>query len=173
MYRKTVPCKDYNGKPRNVDVAFMLEVRDVFKIAPELKAIFDWQDSMQDGEPRDLSLEEMREFFNNFETVLLSAWGRVTPDGLGFDRTDKYEFEQSKAFAAFMEMLLSDITEVQKILTEIMPEGMEDIVRKQGESLQRLADNPPEGADPDRIAQLEKRIAELQSGATPPEASAI
>ncbi len=169
MYKKTVPYKDYNEKPQNEQICLLLETRDVFKVIVELKSIFDWQESFE-GEARTLSPEEMREFFNNFEAVILASWGKITPDGKGFDRTDRYEFEHSKLFSAFMDLLLSDITEVQKVMAEIMPKGMEDIVRKQGESLERLEQGAT-GEEAAALAAARARIAQLEANQVTPPAS--
>lgn len=173
MYKKMVPFKDYNDKPQNKQVTFLLEIRDVFKIIPELNAIFSWRDSLDQNTPRDLSLEEMREFFDNFERVLLAAWGELSADGQVFDRTGKYEFEQSKCWAAFMEMLLGDMGEIKKILDGIMPAGMEDLVRKQGESLERMKNELAAGESTEDTRALEAKIAELQARVAAAETPAV
>lgn len=161
MYTKMVPFKDYNGKPRNMEVNFLLETRDVYKILKELNGIFEWRDSLE-GEVRELSTEEVTEFFNNFETVLLAAWGKPSEDGLEFDRVERYRFEQSKLFSACMDMFLSDIGEVSKMLQEIMPKGMEDMVRKQAASLEKMQSELKPDASPEDREKIEKQIAELR-----------
>lgn len=157
MYTKTIAFRDFKGKARNQTVQFNLETREVFKLLVELNAIFKWRDSLQDEDPRDLSTEEVVDFFNNFEKILLEAWGEMDEDGTHFRKTGRYDFEESKLFAACMDMFVSDIQEVNKLLTDIMPKGMEDMVRKQAESLERMA------GDSSNSEELQARIAELQA----------
>lgn len=161
MYTKMIPFHDYKGKPRNMEVNFLLETRDIFKVLSELNGIFEWRDSLN-GKVRELTNEEMTEFFNNFEAVLLAAWGVPSADGLEFDRVERYRFEQSKLFSACMDMFLTDISEVSKMLEQIMPKGMEDMVRKQAASLEKMqAELKPDTPIETREA-LEKQIAELR-----------
>lgn len=161
MYTKTIPFHDYNGKPRNMPVHFQLETRDVFKVLTELNSIFEWRDSLS-AKPRELTSEEMTEFFNNFETVLLQAWGEPSEDGLEFNRLDRYKFEQSKLFSATMDMFLTDIAEVTKMLEQIMPKGMEDMVRKQADSLEKMQRELKDDAPAETREALEREIAKLR-----------
>jgi len=182
LYTKTVPFHDYNGKARNLPVHFMLEAKDVFKLFVELNAVLNWREGLSEGDPRDLTNEEMVEFFNNFEVILLESWGVPSADGLEFDRTGKYSFEQSKLFAAFMELLLSDITEVNSLLEKIMPKGLEEIVKKQAASLEQLkatnAGDPAIQAEIARLTALQEAALKQQvvegtvvpNAVTPPDA---
>lgn len=159
MYRKNVPFKDYNDKPRNMEVQFQLEIPQVFKNIVALNAIFSWRDSLQ-GQDRDLTYDEMQEFFDNFEQILLEGYGKISADGLRFERGDRYDFAESKLFAAFMEMILSDIGELGKILEQIMPAGMDEMVRKQAASLERMQSEVGQGEPPS--AELQAKIDELK-----------
>lgn len=161
MYKKMVPYKDYNDKPQNEYIHLLLETRDVFKVVVELKALLDWMESMQGAAPRELSYEEMRDFFNNFEAVILEAYGKPSADGKIFDRSERYEFEQSKLFSAFMDMLLSDVSEAGNMLAEIMPKNMTEILENQRASIDKLAEET--GNDPETVRLLQQRIAELES----------
>lgn len=140
MYTKQVPFKDYNGKPRNLPVHFNLEVREVMKLLSEFKVIFDWRESLE-GPERELETEEVVRFYEAFETILLSAWGIPSDDGLNFEKVDRYQFESSKLFAAFMEMCLSDTTETDKLINAVMPPGMAEIVKKAEGNLDKLEAN--------------------------------
>lgn len=160
MYTKSVPFKDYNGKPRNLPVHFNLETRDVFKVVGELNRIFKWRDGLK-GPERELTDEEMTDFFNDFEAVLLAAWGEPSEDGLYFVRTNRYLFEDSKLFAACMDMFVTDIGEVTRMLNEIMPKGMEEVVKKQAESLEKMQSELPSETDPKTRAAIQAQIEVL------------
>jgi len=96
LYTKTVPYKNYRGKPRNGVVTFNLDEREVFKLLPELKAMFEWLDGNREAvDPRDLSTEEVRDFYTNLENIMLEAWGELSEDGEHFRKGNKYNFEES------------------------------------------------------------------------------
>lgn len=163
MYKINVPYHTYTGKAGNKTVHFMLETKDVFKNYVELNDLFTWRDELGNQTPRDLEPHELVTFFNNFETILLAAYGVPSADGEVFDRTDRYNFEQSAVFSAFMDMLLSDIAMVNQILIDIMPKGMEEMVKKQVASLEGLKEQAAKESDPAARAAADARIQELEA----------
>lgn len=163
MYTKMIPYKDFLGKPRNEQVAFNLEVREVFKNIQHLGAIFSWRDSIDTPETRDLSTEEVVEFYNHFEEILLAAWGELSEDGRYFRKAGRYDFEDTKLFAAVMEMFLADLPELNKFLNNILPQGMDEIVKKQQASLEALEKDPQTSADlAAEVAQLRAQLLEKE-----------
>lgn len=158
MYSKQIPFKDFNKKPRNAMVHFNLTEREVFKLLGELQALFAWKDSVSKGAERILETEEVVEFYNNFEHVLLEAWGEPSADGLHFRKGNKYDFEESALFNACMVLFVTDVGEATKLLDAIMPEGLEELVRKADESLIEAAKNSD---NPDLKAEVERLRAEL------------
>ena len=159
MYTKSVPYKDLNGKPQNDTVHFHLFEREVFKLLGELQAVFSWYDSMGGG-PRELETAAVVEFYNNFEEILLSAYGRPINDGLGFDHDGRYDFEKTACFNAIMVMMVTDPEETRKLIEGILPEGMEEIVRKADENLIKAA---KETTDADLKAEIEALRAKLDA----------
>lgn len=156
MYSKSFPFKDFNGKPHNTMVHFNLTEPDVFKLLVELKAIFAWHDSLQ-GEPRELEAAEVVEFYTNFEEVLLAAYGTPSADGLSFKKGDRYAFQETALFAAIMVAFVSDPPETMKFLTEIMPKGLPELVKKADENLAVAM------KDADTPEAVRAQIAELQA----------
>lgn len=159
MFSVSVPYKDYNGKVRNEQITFLLEVRDVYKLLTQLNFMLNWRDKLKEEDDRDLDTDEVSAYFNNFEEVLLASYGQISEDGKEFDRSDSFRFERSKAFAALMEMFLKDLGLLTKMLEEIMPEGMEDIIKSQEASLANVdtTDNPALQAEIDRLqAEIDK-----------------
>jgi hypothetical protein len=99
VYTKTVPFKDFKGKPRNEVVHFNLSEREVFKLLPELQAVFHWMDSNKEADPRELGVDEVRDFYNEFEAILLEAWGIPSEDGQHFRKSERYDFEESASLS--------------------------------------------------------------------------
>ena len=129
MYTLTVPFKDYKGNQHNTPVSFNLDGREVFKMLPELKSVFDWLESHKDAEPRELSVEEVSKFYTDFESILLEAWGEMSEDGLHFRKGGKYEFEESALFNACMIKFVTEPQETVKLLEGVLPTELFDMVK--------------------------------------------
>lgn len=152
MYKLTVPFVDYKKRPRNVEVSFNLDAREVFKLLPQLKYVFEWLESHRDAEPRTLTAEEVSAFYTEFENILLEAYGEMTEDGLYFRKGNKYEFEESALFNACMIMFVTKPEETRKLLEGILPADLFDMVKNADAN--QVADAS--------AAQLAERDAEIQ-----------
>lgn len=159
MYTKSIPFKDFKDKPRNSTVHFNLTEREVFKLLSEFKTIFAWKDSLK-GEERELETEEVLAFYNAFEEVLLAAYGVPSEDGLHFRKAGRFEFEESAVFNACMVEFVSNPQETGKLLEEIMPKGMEELVRKAEANMADVAKNTDDKDLQREIELLRSRLAE-------------
>lgn len=163
MYSKKIPFKDFKGNPRNQMVHFNLTEREVIKFLPELQSMFNWLESNRKGEQRNLDTNEVRDFYNNFEEVLLEAWGEPSEDGLHFRKGQRYEFEESALFNATMFMFVQQPEETGKMLDGIMPEGLTQLVKNATpEQIQALPSDQQEG-----IEELRRRLAEAEANSSP------
>lgn len=156
MYSKTIPFHDYNGKARNETVTFNLDQREIYKLLEEFQSIFDWLDTIK-GPERELPVDEIVAFYNNFEEILLSAWGEKSADGQYFDKVNRYKFASSALFAAAMKLFVEDPMETTKLLDGLMPKDMQETVRKQAENMEKLKNSPETPED------LKQQLAELQA----------
>lgn len=154
-----IPFKGFDGKPHNQKLELNLEVREVVKLLVEFNTVFKWLDvnTGPDKEERELTTEEVVDFYNNLETILLAAWGKMSDDGLYFHKAERYLFEESKLFAATMEMFVSEPSEATKMVDGLMPKGMEELVRKSEGNLENLKN------DPGTSEQLRAEIIRLQA----------
>lgn len=169
MYVATVPYTNYNNQPKTKKVHFMLEIKDMYKVLPELNLIMNWQDNLE-GHNRvlDGDSDEVMDFFNAFEKILLSAYGVPTADGEEFDRTSRYTFEQSAVFAALMVELLSDVSQTNKIINDLLPKGMDELVKRQTASLTQLrAENAGKPEIQAEIDRIRKAAAEASGEPVP------
>lgn len=160
MYTKMVPHKNFAGKPRNQEVQFNLTEHEVLKLLVEFKAIFEWQEKVSKADPEaETPTEEVMEFYTNFETILLAAWGELSEDGDHFRKGGVYEFRESSLFHAAMKMFLEDVSEVNKLIDGLMPKGLQDLVKSVDKNVAELAKNE----DPASQAEVERLRRQLEA----------
>jgi hypothetical protein len=149
---------DYKKKPRNVQVSFNLDAREVFKMLPELKNVFEWLDSNKTQDPRELSVEEVRDFYTSFEGILLEAWGEMSEDGLHFRKGGKYEFEESALFNACMILFVTKPEETVKLLEGLLPKELFDMVKNADAVEVAEATKAKASAQEEEIARLRAEL---------------
>lgn len=160
MYTKIVPHKNFRGKVRNQEVNFNLTEHEVLKLLVEFKAIFDWQEQVENRDPdAETPTEEVLEFYNNFEEILLAAWGELDESGDHFHKGGRYEFRESSVFHAAMKMFLEDQNEVNELINGLMPDGLKDLVKAADGRLAELASKSEDGNDP----ALQSEVAQLRA----------
>jgi hypothetical protein len=157
----TVSFKDYRGHERKKSASFNLDAREVFKMLPELKAVFDWLDSNKTSNPRELDTQEVSTFYTNFEGILLEAWGEMSEDGLYFRKAGKYEFEESALFNACMVKFVTKPEEAVKLLEGVLPPELTDMVKNADET-QLAAANDTKVADAN--AEIARLRAQIENG---------
>lgn len=167
MYTKSIPHKNFRGLVRNQEVNFNLTEHEVLKLLVEFQAIFEWQERLEKRDPTaETDTAEVIEFYNNFEEILLSAWGELDASGDHFRKSGRYEFAESSVFHAAMKMFLSDQEEANKLLDGLMPtEGFKDIVKNADVNLAEIAKNSEENSPAlnAEIARLQAQLAAAQS----------
>lgn len=144
MYNVQVAYKNYNKQPKNKKVWLNLDERELFKLAPEFNLVFDWRDQRRGENPRDLDPQEVIPYFTAFEEILLSAYGIPTDDGEGFEKGTRYQFEETACFNALLMMFVTDPALVLDFLKNIVPEGAEDMLKRQAENIKKLEESNPE-----------------------------
>lgn len=121
MYTLSVPYTNYKGTSSRKSVTFNLDGHEVFRMLPELKKVFDWMESNKTQELRELDVYEVREFYTDFEAIILEAYGEMSEDGEHFRKEGKYDFESSALFNACMIMFVTKPEETVKLLEGMMP----------------------------------------------------
>lgn len=162
MYTLRVPYKTFHDKPGNTTVHFNLTETEVIKLLPQFKQIFSWRDKME-GEERDLTPEEVLEFYNAFEEVLLASWGVPSEDGMHFRKAGRYEWEESAVFNATMVMMVTDPAQTMAFVDGIMPKNMENMVREANENLAKMESTTTDARQQAEIERLRARLAEAEA----------
>lgn len=129
MYRVNVSFTDYLGKSQRKTVTFNLDMREVFKMLPELKSVFEWLEMNKEAEVRDLDTAEVVEFYNKLESIILEAYGEVSEDGVHFHKGDRFNFEESATFNAVMMMFVNQPQEAVKLIEGLLPKEMFEMVK--------------------------------------------
>lgn len=168
MYEIKVPYKNFKQQPKNGVVQFNLEVHEVMQNFIELAWILEFRDRHK-GTDVELENEVMVEFFDNFETVILAAWGVMSDDGEHFRKSGVVEFKSSKLFAATMNLFISDFDALNKFLNTLLPPELEEIVIKQTESLEKLKAENTDMSPEEIQAQIERLKASLPDAPSPRE----
>lgn len=159
MYTKQIPFKDFKGKPRNQTVHFNLTETEVFKLLAELQRVFKWIDSQKEGEQRELSTDEVVEFYTSYENIMLEAFGEPSEDGLHFRKGGRYDFQESALFNAAMLMFITNPEETVKLLEGILPDGMEELAKKADERLVEAGKNATTDEAQAEIARLRAELS--------------
>lgn len=168
MYSKLIPFKDFAGKPRNVTIHLNLTEPEFMKLLVEFRTIMTWHNSLIVNEDRELTTEEVVEFYTNLEKILLEAWGVPSEDGMHFRKAGRYDFEESALFPAVMTMFLSEPAEANKMLEEIMPKGLDEMFDKIEKNLEATANDPTTDADlRAQIQRLQQEKAALENQTSP------
>lgn len=162
MYTVEIEYEDYKKRVRKTSVSFNLDSREVFKMLPELKTTFEWLESNKAEEPRDLSVEEVSNFYTNFENILLEAWGEMSEDGLSFRKGGKYEFEETALFNACMWRFVTKPQDTVKLLEGILPAEMFQMVQNADESQIAAARAAAKDSDKVKDEEIARLRAQLQ-----------
>lgn len=163
MYTVNVQYTDYAGHAKRKSVAFNLDSREVFKLLVELTSLFEWlKANKESAEKRELSVEEVRDFYNNLEGVMLEAWGEMSEDGEHFRKSERYLFEESKAFDACMWMFVDKPEEAVRLLEGMLPKELYDMVEKATPDQIADATSAKAIADQEEIQRLRAQVSEMQ-----------
>jgi hypothetical protein len=169
MYTKMIPHKNFRDKPRNQEVQFNLTEHEVLKLLVEFKAIFDWQERLEAKDPdAETDTAEVIEFYNNFEDILLAAWGELDESGDHFKKGGVYEFRESSVFHAAMKLFLEDQAEANKLIDGLMPAGLKDLVKAADPNLAELAKGAESSNNPALLAEVERLRAQVASQSQEP-----
>ncbi len=165
MYTKSVPHKNFLGKPKTQVVHFNLTTHEFFKLLVEFKAIFDWQDRLKDADPDEVTdTAEVIAYYTNFEEILLSAYGVPDESGDHFRKAGRYDFAESSLFHACMEMFVSDPMETSKLVDGLVPENLAELIKKlDANTVALLANEETPEAIRAELEKLRAREAERQA----------
>lgn len=171
MYTKKIKFKDFFGKDREVETHFNLTTHEVFKKLVEFQAIFEWTEKMKDRDPDGVTdTQEVLDFYDNIEEILLSSYGVPDADGLHFRKGGRYDFQESALFHHCMQMFVTDPSEANELLDGLMPKDLQDLVKRADANIAKIVEAPE--TDEDVREQLRRLQAQV-AAQSPAETTAI
>lgn len=170
MYSKVIEHENFKGLKRFQEVQFNLTEHEVLKLLVEFKEIFDWQERLKGRNPEEeTDTVEVIAFYNNFEAILLAAWGELDADGDHFRKGGVYDFRESSVFHAGMALFLKDQAESNRLIDGLMPSGLKDLVQSTDANLAELAEQAKnsDNGNAELIARLQADLAAAKTTAEP------
>lgn len=117
MLKKTMTYIDYNGTERKEDFYFNLTKAELMEmelstkggLAEMLQGIIDSQN--------------MPAIIKVFKEIILKAYGKKTPDGRGFEKSEEIsrDFSQTEAYSDLFMLLATNAEEAAKFINGIVP----------------------------------------------------
>jgi hypothetical protein len=141
MLKETVTYTDFNNVTRTEDLYFNLtktEMSDLLGLQPRLEK---WAESTS-GDPRDLSMAEIRELLEIIKLLVEKAYGVKTEDGRHFRKSPEAwaDFKDSAAYDAFVFGLFEDPLKAVGFMNGILPQDLAN--RETVQLAQKLAAVP-------------------------------
>lgn len=117
MLKKPITFEDWNGVTRTLDYYFHLSKPEVVNMQQSVEGGYDAQlKSIAAG-------ANGAAIMNFFENLIRKSYGRKTPDGLRFEKSDEIsrEFMESPAYEVLFEELVTDAKAAAAFVNAIMP----------------------------------------------------
>lgn len=127
MVKKTITYSDYNGNERTEDFYFNLTKAEITKM--EMGTTGGLAEMIQ----RIVAAQDTPAIIKIFEDLILKAYGRKSPDGKRFEKSEELirEFEQTEAYSQLFMELATDADKAAEFVNGIVPA---DIAAKANES---------------------------------------
>lgn len=121
MLKKTIMFKDLDGNPRVEDFYFNLSKTELIKMEVSQK------DGMEAYLKKIIDSSDNKEIMAIFESIILSAYGKRSEDGVRFMKSDEIstEFNQTDAYEELMFELMTDANAAAKFITGVIPADFE------------------------------------------------
>ena len=127
MLKKTIKFEDYNGVQRTEDHYFNLTKAELMKMEMGTTGGFT---EMINGL---IAAQDVPSIMTIFEDIIKRSYGRKTPDGRGFEKSQEiYEsFAQTEAYSELFMSLITDADEAAKFFNGIVPAELAAQVQKE------------------------------------------
>lgn len=117
MIKKTITYTDYNGGERTEDFYFNLSKAEVMEM--EMSTAGGLAEMIQNV----VSAQDAPSIIKIFKDLVLKAYGKKSPDGKRFIKTEELatEFSQTEAYSELFMELATNADEAAKFVNGIMP----------------------------------------------------
>lgn len=119
MFKYNVKYKDFNGNDRDEDLYFHLSLPEVTRLEAEIgKTLTDYAKDLT----ANMDIQKLLQFI---EKILLQSYGKKSPDGRSFIKTQSIrdEFEYSQAYAEVFEEMINNPELARKFGEAVADDG--------------------------------------------------
>lgn len=118
MLKKTMTYIDYNGTERTEDFYFNLSKAELMEM--ELSVNGGLAEMLQNI----VNAQDSPAIIKTFKEIILKAYGRKTPDGRGFEKSEELSraFSQTEAYSDLFMLLATNAEEAAKFVNGIVPQ---------------------------------------------------
>jgi len=132
MLKKTIQYEDFNGTNQTENLYFNVsksELTDHLELVDEVEGL----QAMIEGEPRELTTEEVRRLLDLVKKLIKMSYGRRSEDGSRFRKNDEIweDFTASAAYDAFLMSLFENPEEAVSFIVGIMPGDLIEQAQKE------------------------------------------
>ena len=118
MLKKTITYVDYNDVERTEDYYFNLSKAELMEM--ELSVNGGLAEMLQNI----VNAQDSPAIVKTFKEIILKAYGRKTPDGRGFEKSEELSraFSQTEAYSDLFMLLATNAEEAAKFVNGIVPQ---------------------------------------------------
>ena len=120
MLKKRIKYKDFNGEERTEDFYFHLMESEIAEL--ELSTAGGFTEAVE----RIIQSNDVPEIIKQFKRIILAAYGKKSPDGRRFEKSDELraEFSQTNAYSKLFMELATDDEAASAFINGIVPEEL-------------------------------------------------
>lgn len=122
MLKQTFAYTDYNGESDQATLYFNINKDEMFDLLPLKPRIEGWLERIS-GPKRELTQEEVLDFYDIIRTLIDLSYGERSENGKEFAKSKKIlkKFKQSAAYGAYIFSLFENAELGMNFMVEIMP----------------------------------------------------
>lgn len=127
MIKKTVTYKDFNDEEQTDELLFHMSKADLIQLQME-----EGGDGFGEYIQQITDAEDSAEVWRIFKKILKMSFGKKSPDGKRFIKTDEQwdEFTSSEAYSTLVMDLMSDPNAMAEFITKLVPQDLDADVAK-------------------------------------------
>ena len=126
MLKKTITYEDFNGNEVSEDFFFHMSKAELVELELSHKG------GLSDALQRIISEEDGKAIIDEFKNIILSSYGKRSPDGKRFVKTQELrdEFASTEAYSTLFMELVMDTDAAIDFINGVIPQGMAEEAAK-------------------------------------------
>lgn len=120
MIKKRIKYKDFNGEERTEDFYFHLMESEIAEL--ELSTVGGFTEAVE----RIIQSNDVPEIIKQFKRIILASYGKKSPDGRRFEKSEELraEFSQTNAYSKLFMELATDDEAASAFINGIVPDEL-------------------------------------------------